>query len=82
MFPEDLPRQDHPLPKALDDAAAAKLLRVAHTHKRLLVRVHEAGEELVVEVRSVWRSIMNSERPDHVHNAESGEHRLILLSCG
>ena len=25
MFPGDLPRQDHPLPKALDDAAAAKL---------------------------------------------------------
>jgi site-specific recombinase XerD len=39
MFPGDLPRQDHPLPKALDDAAAAKLLRAAHTHKRLLVRV-------------------------------------------
>jgi len=29
MFPGDLPRQDHPLPKALDDAAAAKLLRAA-----------------------------------------------------
>jgi site-specific recombinase XerD len=27
MFPGDLPRQDHPLPKALDDASAAKLLR-------------------------------------------------------
>ena len=27
MFPGDLPRQDHPLPKALDDATAAKLLR-------------------------------------------------------
>jgi integrase len=27
MFPGDLPRQDHPLPKALDDAAGAKLLR-------------------------------------------------------
>ena len=26
MFSGDLPRQDHPLPKALDDAAAAKLL--------------------------------------------------------
>ena len=39
MFPGDLTRQDHPLPKALDDAAAAKLLRAAHTHKRLLVRV-------------------------------------------
>ncbi len=39
MFPGDLPRQDHPLPKALDDAAAAKLLRVAANHKRLLVRV-------------------------------------------
>ncbi|MGI8627728.1 MAG: tyrosine-type recombinase/integrase, partial [Geodermatophilaceae bacterium] len=39
MFPGDLPRQDHPLPKALDDAAAAKLLRTAHNDKRLLVRV-------------------------------------------
>jgi hypothetical protein len=29
MFPGDLPRQDHPLPKALDDATAAKLLRAA-----------------------------------------------------
>jgi site-specific recombinase XerD len=39
MFPGDLPRQDHPLPKALDDAAAAKLLRAARADKRLLVRV-------------------------------------------
>jgi site-specific recombinase XerD len=39
MFPGDLPRQDHPLPKALDDAAAAKLLRAAHNDRRLLVRV-------------------------------------------
>lgn len=39
MFPGDLPRQDHPLPKALDDAAAAKLLRAAVNDKRLLVRV-------------------------------------------
>ncbi|MGZ8801875.1 MAG: tyrosine-type recombinase/integrase [Mycobacterium sp.] len=39
MFPGDLPRQDHPLPKALDDAAAAKLLRAAAGDKRLLVRV-------------------------------------------
>ena len=38
MFPGDLPRQDHPLPKALDDAAA-KLLRTAANDKRLLVRV-------------------------------------------
>jgi hypothetical protein len=29
MFPGDLPRTDHPLPKALDDASAAKLLRAA-----------------------------------------------------
>ena len=29
MFPGDLPRQDHPLPKALDDASAARLLRAA-----------------------------------------------------
>ena len=39
MFPGDLPRQDHPLPQALDDAAAAQLLRVAQADKRLLVRV-------------------------------------------
>ena len=39
MFPGDLPRQDHPLPKALDDGAAAKLLRAAQADKRLLVRV-------------------------------------------
>jgi site-specific recombinase XerD len=39
MFPGDLPRQDHPLPKALDDAAAAKLLRAAQGDTRLLVRV-------------------------------------------
>jgi site-specific recombinase XerD len=39
IFPGDLPRQDHPLPKALDDAAAAKLLREAQTDRRLLVRV-------------------------------------------
>jgi len=35
----DLPRQDHPLPKALDDGAAAKFLRAATTQRRLLVRV-------------------------------------------
>jgi site-specific recombinase XerD len=39
MFPGDLPRQDHPLPKGLDDAAAAKLLRAAQADKRLLVQV-------------------------------------------
>ncbi|GIM66331.1 tyrosine-type recombinase/integrase [uncultured Nocardioides sp.] len=39
MFPGDLPRQDHPLPKALDDAAAAKLLRAAQAESRLLIRV-------------------------------------------
>jgi site-specific recombinase XerD len=39
MFPGDLPRQDHPLPKALDDAAAAKLLRAAQTESRMLIRV-------------------------------------------
>jgi integrase len=39
MFPGDLPRQDHPLPKASDDAAAAKLLRAAQNDRRLLVRV-------------------------------------------
>jgi site-specific recombinase XerD len=39
MFPGDLPRLDRPLPKALDDAAAAKLLRAAQQDRRLLVRV-------------------------------------------
>jgi site-specific recombinase XerD len=39
MFPGDLPRQDHPLPRALDDAAAAKLLRAAQNDRRMLVRV-------------------------------------------
>jgi site-specific recombinase XerD len=39
MFPGDLPRQDHPLPKGLDDAAAARLLRAAQADNRLLVRV-------------------------------------------
>ena len=39
MFPGDLPRQDHPLPRALDDGAAARLLRAAQNDKRLLVRV-------------------------------------------
>ena len=39
MFPGDLPRQDHPLPKALDDAAAAKLLRAARSDRKLLVQV-------------------------------------------
>ncbi|HEX5543265.1 MAG TPA: site-specific integrase [Micromonospora sp.] len=35
----DLPRQDRPLPKALDDAAAAKLLRAAQAQPRMLARV-------------------------------------------
>jgi site-specific recombinase XerD len=39
MFTGDLPRQDHPLPKALDDGAAARLLRAAQDDPRLLVRV-------------------------------------------
>ncbi len=39
MFPGDLPRTEHPLPKALDDAAAAQLLRAAQADKRALVRV-------------------------------------------
>jgi site-specific recombinase XerD len=39
MFTGDLPRQDHPLPKALDDASAARLLRAAQNDTRLLVRV-------------------------------------------
>jgi integrase len=39
MFPGDLPRLDRPLPKALDDPAAARLLRAAQNNKRMLVRV-------------------------------------------
>jgi len=39
MFTGDLPRCDHPLPKALDDGAAARLLRAAQGDTRLLVRV-------------------------------------------
>jgi integrase len=39
MFPGDLPRLDRPLPKALDDGAAARLLRAARAGRRLLVRV-------------------------------------------
>ncbi|MGH8894443.1 MAG: tyrosine-type recombinase/integrase [Actinomycetes bacterium] len=39
IVPGDLPRQQHPLPKALDDAAAAKFLRAAEAQPRLLVRV-------------------------------------------
>jgi site-specific recombinase XerD len=39
MFPGDLPRLDHPLPKALDDATAARLLRAAQNDRRMLVRV-------------------------------------------
>jgi site-specific recombinase XerD len=39
IIPADLPRQDHPLPKALDDPAAAKLLRAAQNQPRMLTRV-------------------------------------------
>ena len=39
MFTGDLPRLDRPLPRALDDASAAKLLRAAQADERLLVRV-------------------------------------------
>jgi site-specific recombinase XerD len=39
MFNGDLPRLDHPLPKALDDAAAARLLRAAQAQPRMLIRV-------------------------------------------
>ena len=49
----DLPRLDHPLPKVLDDAAAAKLLRAAQNDKRLLVRVNAATEDGRVPVHGV-----------------------------
>jgi site-specific recombinase XerD len=39
MFPGDLPRQDHPLPKAPGDAAAPKLLRAAQADRRMLIRL-------------------------------------------
>jgi site-specific recombinase XerD len=39
IIPADLPRQDHPLPKALDDPATAKLLRAAQADPRMLTRV-------------------------------------------
>lgn len=39
MFLGDLPRQDQPLPKALDDHTAAMLLHAARQQKRLLVGV-------------------------------------------
>jgi site-specific recombinase XerD len=39
MFAGDLPRQDHPLPKALDDETAAKLLHAARVDPRMLVGV-------------------------------------------
>ena len=39
MFGGDLPRLDRPLPRALDDAAAARLLRAARDDRRMLVRV-------------------------------------------
>jgi integrase len=37
MFPGDVPGQDKPLPKALDDATAAKLLRAARNDRKPLV---------------------------------------------
>jgi site-specific recombinase XerD len=39
IFTGDLPRQDRPLPEALDDAATARLLRAAQANRRLLTRV-------------------------------------------
>jgi integrase len=39
IIPADLPRQDHPLPKGLDDPSAAKLLRAAQAEPRMLTRV-------------------------------------------
>jgi site-specific recombinase XerD len=39
LFLGDLPRRDEPLPKALDDTDAARFLRVAQEHDRLLARV-------------------------------------------
>jgi hypothetical protein len=41
MFPGDLPRQDHPLPRALDDGVAARLLRAAQNDKRQFVVVEQ-----------------------------------------
>jgi hypothetical protein len=38
LFPGDLPRRDQPLPKALDDADAAKFLHAAQSQPRPLAR--------------------------------------------
>jgi site-specific recombinase XerC len=37
--PATCPGQDHPLPRALDDPSAARLLRAAQHDRRMLVRV-------------------------------------------
>jgi site-specific recombinase XerC len=50
MFPGDVPRQDKPLPKALDDATAAKLLRAARNDRKPLV-----GLTVEVLLRTVLR---------------------------
>jgi integrase len=39
MFPGDIPRRDQPLPRFIDDAAAAKLLRAAREHPDLFTRL-------------------------------------------
>lgn len=39
MFPGDVPKQHHALPKALDDPSAAKLLRAAQAEPRMLIGV-------------------------------------------
>ena len=39
MFLGDLPHRNLPLPKALDDPDAAKFLRAAQAHPRLLITV-------------------------------------------
>jgi DNA-directed RNA polymerase specialized sigma24 family protein len=67
VFPGDLPRQDHPLPKALDDAAAARLLRAAQADHRMLVpptfrpaqdreirRMHDNGDYNVAEIAALF----------------------------
>jgi hypothetical protein len=57
MFPGDLPRQDHPLPKALDGDAAAKLLRAAHNDNRLLVTVAPPATTSSL-CQQVWSAVL------------------------
>jgi hypothetical protein len=86
MFPGDLPRQDHPLPNAPGDGAAAKLLRAAQNDRRLLVRVtvetllnpHD-GITLDQKGYDRWRLFyMNGRKRTHAM-LEAGVHRTVVI---